>query len=106
MSALTLGLIVLLVGAPIIDWIVTIILIRAALRAHVSALRERALLALGISVTTTLFLAAVLNTETGFPLWDDVTGHIIVRLVVAVLGVLPLYWLWLYATKRFRDRNY
>jgi hypothetical protein len=106
MSALTIGLIVLLVGAPLIDWIVAVILVRAALRARsVRALQERALLALGIAVTTTLFLVAVLNAETGFPLWNDAFGHVLVRVIVAMLGTLPIYWLWLYVTNKFRDRS-
>jgi len=104
MTGLTAILILLLVGAPVIDWIVAIILVQAARRSpSVRALRERALLAVGLAVTTSLFLVTVFNAELGRPLWSDETGRVLVRLLVAAIGLLPLYWLWLFVSKGFRD---
>jgi hypothetical protein len=98
-------LILLLLGAPLLDWSVAIILIHATRQSSVQALRERALLAVGVAIATTVYLLLVFNTQAGFPWWDNETGRTVVRLIIAFLGILPLYWLWLFATGRFRDRR-
>ena len=96
---------VLWLGAPLLSWVVALILIRASRRAPaIHALKERAILALILALVGTAFVAVVFNVEAGWPLWSDNTGRVLVRIGFAILLVIPnVYWLWLYLTKGFRD---
>jgi phosphoglycerol transferase MdoB-like AlkP superfamily enzyme len=103
LQTLTVALILLLIGAPVVDWTVALVLIRATRSSHVRALRERAVLAVGIALATTLFLVIAVNAESGYPLWGDTAERVLVRVIIAAVGLLPLYWLWLFLTRGFRD---
>jgi hypothetical protein len=103
MAPLTLVMVVLLFALPIIDWIAAVILVGIAMRVVNRALRERAFLAFMCALAQTAFFVVVVNTETGHPLWDANTGLVFMRIIFIVIGALPIVWLWLFATKKFRD---
>ena len=90
-------LLALLVVAPLVDWIVAGLLIRAAIRyTGVAALRERAILAMVIAAATTVYCVAAFNAVNGFPLLDLGAGQTVARVAVASIGLVPVYWLYLY----------
>lgn len=106
MSALTAFLLlVLLVGAPVLAFTVSVLLGRASLHSpRVHALKERAILAFLMAGVAVVFAITVANTETGHPWWNEAAGHVVVRVAFGLLMIVPnTYWLWLYLTKGFRD---
>jgi hypothetical protein len=106
LEALSSVVILLLIVAAVLDWPVAIILVRTSRHApSVRALRERALVAVGITILTNAFLLTVLNTEIGNVFWSQDTGRIVVRLLIGGIGLVPqLYWLLLFVTGGFSDQ--
>lgn len=106
--ALNYVLIALLFVAPVIDWIVAAILVRAAVsrsarERRIRALQERAILAVGVAVATSFYLLDALNTETGHSLFTDDVGRLLSRFIIATVGLLPVIWLVLYL-RGFQDQ--
>lgn len=107
MAPLNYLLIALLIMAPVIDWIVAIILVRAAWfgpsrERRIRALQERAVMAVGVAIATSAYLIDVFNTEAGDPLFADDLGRFLSRLIIATIGLLPIVWLVLYL-RGFQD---
>jgi hypothetical protein len=97
-------LIALLSLAPFFDWAVALLLIRATIRyPHVKALRERALIAVAIAVGVTTYFLAAFNAAWGYPVVDLGGTQLIARLSVMAIGMMPLYWLWLYVHKGWSE---
>ena len=93
--------------AAIIDWTVTVILVRASRRfPGIKALRERAILSVVISIALTVYFALVWNSEFGWTLVDRDTGMVFARLAVVIVGLVPAYWLWLYFRGGFAHLDY
>ena len=92
---------VILGAAVVVDWIVAAILVRAAFRfPHVSALRERAVLAVAIGIAVTIYVVAAWNVDYGG--WFDLAwSRTVARFCVALIGLVPLYWLALYVRGDF-----
>lgn len=107
METLSSVVILLLILAAVLDWPVAVILVRASRHApEVRALRERALVAVGITILTNVFLLTVLNTEVGNIFWSQDTGRIVVRFLIGGIGLIPqLYWLVLFMTGGFGDQG-
>jgi hypothetical protein len=96
-------LIAVLFVAPFVDWTVALLLVRASRnypKGH--ALRERAILAVVIAIAVTVYFLAALNAFAKYPAFDLETGQLIARLAVASIGLLPAYWLWIYARNGWR----
>jgi hypothetical protein len=86
--------------APFIDWIVAVLLLQAAFRYPSGrALRERALIAVAIAGGVTAYFVAALNVAWDLPAFDLGTSQAIARISVAAIGLMPVYWLWLYLRK-------
>lgn len=86
----------------LLAWTSTIVLVRAARRAHIGALTERAVLATVLSVFGTAYSFVVFNA--------DVVRVVAIEQVVALVrgGVIllllvPVYWMFLYRTGRLGD---
>jgi hypothetical protein len=93
-------LVAILFLAPFLDWIVAFLLLRAAFRfPEVRALRERALLAVAIATGVTVYFFAALNAAWDFPVLGLEDGQVLARISVMTIGLMPLYWLWLYIRK-------
>lgn len=91
---------------PIVGWPSTVILIRAALRRpRIAALTERAVVAVILSTTVTIYAVLTLNTENGYPLFGSDIGRAIVRVFMIVLGLIPVLWAALYFGDRFGGRE-
>ena len=97
---------VILVAAALIDWFVASVLIRATVSfPSVEALRERAFLALVIAIAVSVYIIAAWNIDFGH-WWDDAMSRSIARVCVGAIGLVPLYWLWLFKRGRFgNDRK-
>jgi hypothetical protein len=98
MSSFLLGVVA---TTAVLDWICTVILVRAAL-ADGAALRERAGVSLLLAVAITAYLVVGFNTELGFPIFDLDATRIFNRLVLTVIGIIPARWLYLYWRGRFQ----
>ena len=105
MEALSGMMISLLLVAAILDWPVAFILVKTAWHTSIRALRERALVAVGITILSNGFLLVILNNEMKNIFWSDDTSKVIARLLVCVIGLIPqMYWLFLYVTGGFSDK--
>jgi len=81
----------------LIGWVFTAILARAAwIRPRISTLSERALAGIVISTFSTLYGLVASNTDLGFVTFDSDTVRSILRILVLVVGLLPIVWGALY----------
>ena len=96
-------IVALLVVAPAADWIVTLLLLRAWRRfPDVKALRERALMSVGVAVFLTCYVLAAFNAMNGYSALTLEQGQLVARLSVSAIGLAAsVYWLWLYGRGRF-----
>ncbi len=102
MNWLTVALFALVVAS----WASTVLLFRAALlRPRIGALTERAVIALIISAFGTVCAFLVMNTETGGSLLALDAARVVFRLLLLGFLLVPVYWLWLYATNRLGHRQ-
>lgn len=87
----------------LLNWPVAFILIRAARRPpKIMALNVMAAGAFAIALSITAYQLAVANVAAGYPVPQDV-ARTVLRLVLLVLEVLPVGFLWIYMTGRFKD---
>lgn len=100
MSPLLAGLLLV----PFLDGLVAILLIRFAWeKPYINALIERAALAVGITVLTTVYAVAAANIDLGYPFFNLEDGRLLVRTVVLVIGLAPTWWLYLWLARKFGD---
>jgi len=92
-----LAIIVLVVAMPL-NWMVTIMLWRLHLQfPSYRLLRERGIVATGVSIIVTVFALVFLNNDTIPPPFDLAWTKVITRATILVFSVVPaLYWLYLY----------
>lgn len=85
------------VAVPL-NWYVTVRLIVLSRRnPSIRVLRERAVIAIALSVIVTIFAVVFLNNELAVPFLAGDQTKIITRAAVLVGTTFPaLYWLWLY----------
>ena len=96
-------LIAVLFLAPFVDWTVAGLLLRASRRyPNVRALRERSLVAVVIAGAVTVYFVAALNAFWHYPAFDLETTQLIARLAAASVGLVPMYWLWIYVRNGWR----
>lgn len=82
---------------------VGVVLTRAALRSpRISALTFMAGFVDAVGVLIITYLLAVANSALEYPLPREV-GQVVLRGVIIALGILSVYFFWLYKTGRFRD---
>lgn len=87
----------------LLNWPVAAILIRAARRRpRIRALTVMAVLATIIASALTLYVAAVINAGGGYIVPKE-WAQAAFRFVLLALALFPLWFLWLYATGRFRE---
>ena len=81
----------------LIGWVFTAILARAAwIRPRIPPLSERAIAGTVISSFVTVYGLVASNTDAGFFSFDASDAKAIVRLLVLVVGLLPIVWGVLY----------
>lgn len=85
-------------------WPAAIILVRAAYGAHIGALTERAIVAVGLALFGTAYSFVVVNAELA-PILDTRALVILVRVGVVGLLLLPLIWTGFYWLGRLGDNG-
>lgn len=89
----------------LLNWPVAVILIRAARRPpRIMALNVMASGAFAIALSITAYQLAVANAAAGYPVPQDISRTAL-RLVLLVLEIMPVAFLWIYMTGRFRDET-
>jgi len=98
------GLLFVVIGASLLlNWPVAIILWHAALqRPPVRALTVMAVATTLIATGLTAYILAVVNAGTGYLVPKEV-AQIVFRAVLIGLAVFPIWFLYLYLTRQFRD---
>lgn len=88
-------------------WVSAVVLVRAARHARpsVGALTERAVIAVLIAVMLTIYAVVAANTDIGSSLFDQDTGRRFVRLVVVMVGAIPVVWCYLWLRGRLGPRG-
>ena len=81
----------------------TLLLLRSwRLNPGIKALRERALMSVGIAVFLTCYVLVAFNAINGYTTLTLEQGQLAARLSVSGLGLAAsVYWLWLYWKGRF-----
>lgn len=88
-----------------LNWPVTAILFAAALRPpRVRFLMWATAASFVISLVVTLYSAVTATETLGVPIEAVVLSQA-TRVVLTAVGVLPVVFLWMFATGRFRDRE-
>ena len=87
----------------IVAWIAALVLVRAARRAHIGALTERAVAAVIIAGFGTLW--AIVRTAQLLGLAEHDAMVTIIRVGVLVLLTIPVGWAVLYVTGRLGDNG-
>lgn len=96
-------LFVLIQLALLANWPVAVILIWAAhRRPRIMVLTVMAVVTTLIATGISIYVFAVLNAASGYPVSRE-AAQIFFRLVLLGLAIFPLWFLWLFATDRFRD---
>lgn len=89
---------VIFVGLPI-NWLVVWRLAVLYRRSRIAVIRERAIAAVTLASTVTLFAFVFVNNSffdpRGAP-FDAFTSMVITRIAILLLALPALYWLWLY----------
>lgn len=102
MTAEGLSFVALLIGAPL-NWIVTGILVAAAIeKPRIRFLSFVSGFTLVIAIVLTTYVAAILNAAVGYPVPRELAVFLL-RMIVFALALIPLWFLFLYVTGRFRD---
>lgn len=84
---------------------VSLILIHAAWqKPRIVALNVMAVSSTLITLGLTTYVLAVLNVAAGYPVPKEVMQNVL-RSVLIGLAAFPLWFLWLYVTRRFEDRE-
>ena len=97
MNAISEALVPILIVLPIIDWVVTVLILRLNwLNKSLPFLTERAINAIILSSVTTAFGLISLNTEVGGTILSPDGARLLGRLATAVLGAGPIVWLVAY----------
>lgn len=98
-AAFLVGLQLLLLTYPVVAYI----LIRAAVqRPYIAALTAMAVLTVLIALLVLLVVVGVGNLAVGAPVSPEVVRTAF-RGVLLALGLFPIWFLWLYRTRRFTD---
>jgi hypothetical protein len=95
---------VVIVLLTVVAWVSAAILVHASRRRpRVGALTERATVAVVVAIFGTVYSATVTNAEVGG--WFDIpTMVLIIRCAVILLLLMPVWWVYLYATRRLGSR--
>lgn len=97
------ALFVLLQLSLMANWPVALFLLyQSRKKPRVMALTVMAVAALLIALGLTAYVLAVVNAELDYAV-ARATAQALFRLVLLGLALFPLWFLWLFATKRFRD---
>lgn len=87
----------------VLSWTVTNVLIWGALqRPRITALTMMAMFSLLLSVTISVYVLLVINAAIGFVVPKE-AGQVILRGLFIAFISLQVFFLWAYATRRFRD---
>jgi hypothetical protein len=91
----------LLVILPFIDWTAAILLLLLARQEpHIDFLTERAAIAVVTAIMTTVYALVALNTQLDFAVLDRDVALVVVRSAVIFLGLMPIFWLLLFLSRR------
>jgi hypothetical protein len=85
-----------------IAWLSAVILLALARRSHVGALTERALIAVAIALFGTVYSIVIYDSSVTDILPFE-AARVLLRAVVVLLLLLPVYWTVLYFTGRLGD---
>jgi hypothetical protein len=98
----TVVLLVFVALLAVINWVCAAILVRAARAESVPALSERASAAVVIAGANSLYLLITINTQLDFVFLSLAEVTVLMRLMFIGLGIVPIRWLYLYFSGRFR----
>jgi hypothetical protein len=83
----------------------TLLLLMAARREHIGALTERAIVAVVMVIHGAVSAVTIWNNDLGHPFYDAPTGMLMLRLTLAALMAVPVYWTALWFTGRLGDNG-